>query len=258
MKRIILLLFCCVNLCCWGQDIIVTQGSQRIDAKVLEVSETEVRYKKANNPDGPVFVIAADKIASILYSNGDVQLFDKTAVQQEQPRETVVEHVVPFEPLYRDGGRIVSSKTYPYEPENLRAMLGRDAYGDYLSAQGQYGRGAACVVFGWIDLGLCIPLTVIGSRSILETSSRKANNSDMAIGGSLALLSGIILGITSDVLLPVGYSVRGTAAGRISRIAERYNAEQNRHLSMEMGVAPTLLLAADGTATPGIGLSLRF
>ena len=71
-------------------------------------------------------------------------------------------------------------------------------------------------------------------------------------------VGGYLLAVTSDVLLPVGYIVRGVAAGRISRIAERYNADQNRHLSMEMGMAPTLLLAADGTATPGIGLSLRF
>ena len=258
MKRILLLLLCSINLCCWGQDIIVTRESQRIDAKVVEVSDTEVRYKKSSNLDGPVFVISTNRISSILYANGEVQMFEPATPQQNQNKATITEHVVSFEPLYREGNQIVTRKSYPYEPENLRELLGRDGYGEYLSAQGQYGRGATCVAFGWIDLGVSIPLTIIGYRYIAGASNAMATSSEPGPGGSIALLSGIILGIASDVLLPVGYSVRGAAAGRISRIAEGYNAEQNRHLSMEMGFTPTLLLASDGTAAPGIGLSLRF
>ena len=63
----------------WAQDIIVTTSSERIDAKVLEVSETEVKYKRHDNLQGPTFVISTSNIASIIYQNGDVQTFKQTA-----------------------------------------------------------------------------------------------------------------------------------------------------------------------------------
>ena len=59
----------------YAQDIIVTHESERIDAKVYEVSETEVRYKRSDNPDGPIFVMSTDKIATIVFENGSVQTF---------------------------------------------------------------------------------------------------------------------------------------------------------------------------------------
>lgn len=60
-----------------AQDIIVTNDAVRIDAIIEEVSETSIRYKKANNPTGPTFVLSTDKISSIIYQNGDVQSFTK-------------------------------------------------------------------------------------------------------------------------------------------------------------------------------------
>lgn len=59
-----------------AQDVIITRQSERIDAKILEVSESEIRYKKQNNPDGPTFVLSTAKVASILYANGEVQTFE--------------------------------------------------------------------------------------------------------------------------------------------------------------------------------------
>lgn len=76
MKRILLsLTLSLIFLLTFAQDIIVTSDASKIDAIIIEVSETEVKYKKANNPDGPTFIIKTDKIASIVYQNGDVQTF---------------------------------------------------------------------------------------------------------------------------------------------------------------------------------------
>lgn len=62
----------------YAQDIIVTTESERIDAKITEVSETEVKYKSATNPNGPVFVLSTSKIASIIFQNGEVKTFSNT------------------------------------------------------------------------------------------------------------------------------------------------------------------------------------
>jgi len=58
-----------------AQDILVRKGGEIENVKVLEVSPTEVRFKKSNNPDGPVFVEKCSNIYSIKYQNGEVQTF---------------------------------------------------------------------------------------------------------------------------------------------------------------------------------------
>ncbi|HIZ85561.1 MAG TPA: hypothetical protein IAC04_03625, partial [Candidatus Coprenecus stercoravium] len=40
-----------------AQDIIVLKNSERIDAKIVNVSSTEISYKKASYLDGPTFTL---------------------------------------------------------------------------------------------------------------------------------------------------------------------------------------------------------
>lgn len=59
-----------------AQDIIVLKNSERIDAKIVNVSSTEISYKKASYLDGPTFTLNIAKVSSIIYANGDVQAFN--------------------------------------------------------------------------------------------------------------------------------------------------------------------------------------
>lgn len=70
-----------------ANDVIITHDAQRIDAVITEVSAVEVKYKQANFPTGPTFVVAIDDIATIIYSNGKVQAFQKKATQPVQQSE---------------------------------------------------------------------------------------------------------------------------------------------------------------------------
>lgn len=74
-----------LSLAVSAQDIIVTRDNKRIDANITEVSGDNIRYKKANSPDGPVFVMPVKDINSIVYKNGDVQTFEETTATQNQP-----------------------------------------------------------------------------------------------------------------------------------------------------------------------------
>lgn len=61
-------------------DLIIKTNSEKIEALIQEVSDTEVRYKKATNPNGPTFVLSMTEIATIIYANGDVQAINASAV----------------------------------------------------------------------------------------------------------------------------------------------------------------------------------
>ncbi|MBR1787453.1 MAG: hypothetical protein IJ756_09895 [Paludibacteraceae bacterium] len=88
MKKFFLLIVA-IAVCAtmWGADVIVLKNSTRIDAKILEVSDTEIKYRKTSNPDGPVFTTRVSEISAVIYENGDVQSFSaqqSAPVRQEQ------------------------------------------------------------------------------------------------------------------------------------------------------------------------------
>ena len=49
----------------FAQDLITTKKGEDIQAKILEVSTKEVKYKKYNNPDGPTFVLNKSDIVMV-------------------------------------------------------------------------------------------------------------------------------------------------------------------------------------------------
>ena len=63
-------------------DIIVTREGQKIDAIVDEVTQTTVRYRKAAHPESTAFVINVGTVSSIIYEDGEVQLFDQQTAEQ--------------------------------------------------------------------------------------------------------------------------------------------------------------------------------
>lgn len=63
----------------FAQDIIVTNDSKKIEAKIVEVSKSEIKYKELDNLNGPTFVLETEEISSIIYSNGKVVLYNQSS-----------------------------------------------------------------------------------------------------------------------------------------------------------------------------------
>jgi hypothetical protein len=78
---IICALVAIVSIC--AQDIIITNDAQKIEAKILEVSKTEIKYKEMDNLEGPTFVLETQEISTVIYANGKVVLYN----QQQQPQQ---------------------------------------------------------------------------------------------------------------------------------------------------------------------------
>ena len=59
-----------------AQDIIILRNSERIDARIVEVTSTEIAYTLASDGSGQVFRLSVAEIASIMYGNGNEQAFN--------------------------------------------------------------------------------------------------------------------------------------------------------------------------------------
>ncbi len=58
-----------------AQDVIVRRDGSQLAGKVIEVTESIVKYTKVNHQDGPIYSINTDNIMRINYENGDVDVF---------------------------------------------------------------------------------------------------------------------------------------------------------------------------------------
>ncbi len=90
MKRFIVLFFSvlCVSFA-FCNDIIVTKSSKRIEAKITEIGEKEIKYKTINNLDGPLYVLSTSEIVTILLENGAVKLYNDDEAQLDNLSELI-------------------------------------------------------------------------------------------------------------------------------------------------------------------------
>lgn len=93
MRKLFTLATLVTTICSFAQDIIVTNKAQKIDAKILEVTSSEIRYKELDNLDGPVFILRADEINSIIYANGKVVLYNQQQVHETADEQRSAEAV---------------------------------------------------------------------------------------------------------------------------------------------------------------------
>jgi hypothetical protein len=64
-----------------GQDIIVKNDGNEIKAKVEEVSDTEIKYRKSDNLSGPVYTMKKTEIFMVKYENGSKDVFGNQQAQ---------------------------------------------------------------------------------------------------------------------------------------------------------------------------------
>lgn len=78
-----------ISVSAFAQDIIITKDAKKIEAKILEVSKSEIKYKDFDNLEGPTFILEVEEINSITYQNGKVVLYNQK--QQETSQVEVTE-----------------------------------------------------------------------------------------------------------------------------------------------------------------------
>lgn len=82
-KIMIFLTSMVITICAFAQDIIVTTDAQKIEAKILEVTKNEIKYKELDNLDGPLFVLPIEDIVTIIYANGKVVLYNERQAAED-------------------------------------------------------------------------------------------------------------------------------------------------------------------------------
>lgn len=74
---IILYLFSAA-MACMAQDILIKRNGDELKVKVLEITETEIKYRLFDDQDGPLRTIGKGDVFMIKYVNGSKEVFEET------------------------------------------------------------------------------------------------------------------------------------------------------------------------------------
>lgn len=75
MKFLILILFTVLSFNVLAEDLIVLKSGEVIKSNVIEIGQSEIKYKKSSNPNGPTYSISKVDVLSITYENGESDKF---------------------------------------------------------------------------------------------------------------------------------------------------------------------------------------
>ena len=229
-----------------AQDVITLKNGDELNGKVTKVTSTEIEYKLASNPDGPTYTKPVSEVFMVKYENGQKDVFNTNSEPTKQSQQVTVD-IPTGVTLERSHGEIVDAATdKTFSEFELQQMLGMDVYNDYVKARDSYKSTSNGLIYAYMFFFLGPPLYWCGVY--LEDGT---NN------GLACRILGITWTIGGNIMIPANYITRGVAAGKISRIAEGYNA-RNGSSDLSLTFGATVLPSADGSVAPGLGLSLRF
>ena len=91
LNKLIFLLFL-TSASVYAQDVITLRNGNEIRARVIDISLSEIRYRRFENLDGPTIVVPTTDVFFINYENGTREIFNS---QADQPATNLPQGAVP-------------------------------------------------------------------------------------------------------------------------------------------------------------------
>lgn len=244
MKKLSLFILFFVTICCYGNDIIITTQSEKLEVTIVEVGKTEIKYRKVNNPTGPLFVLDKADISSIIYDNGDVETFTVSTITETVNNQiNNVENKSSLITRYGNNryamdGKIMSSKELGY------FFKGNcdEAYSQWAKGTSYQNCGIAGVIIGPI---LCLPLglSLYASSGYSDASGKHITRPAAATVGIFFMAFGTAMTVVSIPIMIIGIQDRNDAYLAYNNICAQSGPKLSLNFQMK---------------SDGVGLALNF
>lgn len=172
-----------------AQDIIVKKDGSTIISKVLEISDTQIKYKTHDNLNGPTYTISSSEVLRINYPNGSsyTPSNNQQTVQEEQ--------TVTFEAVDEPTGQRVSD-------EELLKMWRTSGYNvEYKKWEKELKKGKKMRNAGWLGgsafiIGGILSITLWKETEYNGSTYYETSSADGAHLGVCLIGVGAIAGTT--------------------------------------------------------------
>ena len=231
LKNLILCLLLCIASAS-AKDVITKTDGTKLDAKVEEITETLIKYRKASNPSGPIYSIAIESVANITYENGDVDTFDvsiesstlldnqQSSLSDDELKELADSHISSSRSMIVSDAKLL--KLYDdgiIFPEDLKA------------------KAKTYKAIGWIGGSAIFLIGIGGSIVTLSTVS-----SDYIDSGGLTILCSSLVAATAWT---IGFNLKANSLMKQAREMQSYSATIIENEILQFG---------DNLLTAGINL----
>lgn len=241
-KHLLFIVLFCASLMTMAQDVIVKKDGSTIQSKVIEINETEIKYKKWANLDGPIYVINQSELTSINYQNGEVECFTRENEVGTSQTKEFVESVQGK--MTREGtglcldGRKLSD-------DEVRSLVGEENYQVYRNGKQLMKYGNACLIGMTVSAAASATLLLC---CVFEVGTIYYYNIGYYLAGAAALIA---CGCVPPMII-----LRGKGKSNLNWVAEEYNWKQKQSVSYQ--VMPTLLRCEIPSTQNRVGLGLTF
>jgi TM2 len=257
MKRFILILsFVLAGVTAISaQDLIVKKNGEDQQAKILEVGQNEIKYRKWDNLEGPIYSMPVSDILLIRYENGTNEVFNKKTsvpVYNGDANREVSSAIMPGM-RYKDYHKLYKASDYVhvtgdrYSPA-LGGVLSFLIPGLGQMVCGEVGRG-----FSWFGGAVaCSVVMGVGVGLTAGAVSYDYYDEDMAIAGLVLTLAGSISLLSVDIAAIVD-------GVKVAKIKNMYQRDTREMSSVKLDMSPYFAIAPTGigSAAPVAGMSLR-
>lgn len=238
----------------YAQDVITKSNGDDINAKIIEITQTEIKYKKYDHLDGPIYTLSLNDIFMVKYENGTKEIFsqdDKSRINKlpEGVRPGMMYKELKekydynlYTPHYSDPHNIFAAGLCSFFIPGLGQMI-----------SGEVGRGFS---FLGGSVGCALIYGIGGAMAIgsMDPYSGDVNTSVMGIG-TVLLIGGLIGLITVDI-----YSI--VDAVRVAKVKNMYMRDLQGLSNFELKLSPYIQPASNQnfntSASVGLTLKARF
>lgn len=222
-----------------AQDVIVRTDNSTVLSKVLEISSTEIKYKKWDNLEEPTYSIGKSEVLSINYKNGEVEIFsdaktDQTSSYQQQ-----------FKGAMKPSGLLgerLSINGYNLSDEQVQRLVDEQSYQLYLKAKKQFNTTMILSSVGFVSL-------IVGGSIIAGTSVKNPNYDQLSTIGGV----GITIGVCT--LLPATF-IGMYLDHKTNKIALEYNKKHGYYHALNVSPSMMRCEIPQSQGNYGLGLTL--
>ena len=244
MEKIFLALFATIFLVpmLFAQDIITLKNGDDIQAVVQEIDEVDIKYKKYENLDGPIYILKKTNVFMIRYANGSKDVFSDVAppLRQEENQH----------PINNQSDRSGNYESFIISRSNDNEMAAFLKENDaVLYDQFQRGitfqkKGKDFVKAGLIVTGTGMALFFVG----LDQYYRNKNN-DLSI---FMIYPGIVISIVGPCVILTSIPFYATGGSLKKSAVDSY---ERKHYMNRSSHQPSLDFNFYGN---GVGFAIRF
>ena len=249
MKRLFLL-FALLLVCA------VVRGQNAYSTEVHLKNGSIIKgFVVEHNPEGNIKIQTADGSLFVYASSEVERVVSGTAPKVQQSGYNT-----------ERGGYMDRKKNYlrldgkPLSEADVQQMFGFKEFDTYMSATKQCRTGRRLITSGWVCVGVGVVSSVVsGINAEFVGYNYNSNGALIEVYNPepITYVTGIICLVSGNLMLPAGYVLRGIGRGRLSRLAEGYNAAQTSQAST-LQFSPALLTTFDNKPAMGLSLNLSF